>query len=163
MSAFVPALPPATPALQAHLEPLTPEHLDQLMAVETSAYPHPWTRGNFTDALESGNEAWILRRDARPVGYAVVLPVLDEAHLLTIGVLAPEQGKGLGRALLAQLIAVARGRDATRFFLEVRPSNEAALALYHSAGFEAVGRRRGYYPAAGGSGPEDAIVMRLAL
>ena len=150
-------------ARQTDLVPMLEGDLDWVAAREAELHPHPWTRGNFADALESGNEAWILRRDARPVGYAVVLPVLDEAHLLTIGVLAPEQGKGLGRAALAQLIAVARGRGATRFFLEVRPSNEAALALYHSAGFEAVGRRRGYYPAAGGSGPEDAIVMRLAL
>src|SRR5690606_6231467 len=143
-------------AQRAALVPMQVTDLDWVVAREAELHAHPWTRGNFADALESGNEAWILIVDDRPVGYAVVLRVLDEAHLLTIGVAVPLQGRGLGRALLAQLIAVARGRGASCFFLAVRPSNAAALALYRSAGFEEVGRRRGYDPAAGESESEDA-------
>ncbi|NLF55426.1 MAG: ribosomal protein S18-alanine N-acetyltransferase [Thauera phenolivorans] len=148
---------------QLDFVPMQESDLDWVVAREAELHARPWTRGNFADALESGNEAWILRRNECPVGYAVVLPVLDEAHLLTIGVAPSEQGRGLGHALLAQLIAAARARGACSFFLEVRPSNAAALALYRSAGFEAAGRRRGYYPAAGNGEREDAIVMRLRL
>mgnify|MGYP002653699537 CR=1 FL=1 len=75
---------------------------------------------------------------------------------------APEaHGHGLGRKLLRALLHVARGRGAERVFLEVRPSNPGAIALYHSEGFNEIGRRPRYYPARGGR--EDALVMAIEL
>ncbi|THF55948.1 ribosomal-protein-alanine N-acetyltransferase [Pseudothauera rhizosphaerae] len=135
--------------------------LEWVTANEAELHPYPWTRGNFADSLGAGYSAWIQSDGGHPCGYAVVLSVLDEAHLLNISVARGAQGRGLGGALLDFLCARARASGATQFFLEVRPSNQPALALYRRTGFEPIGRRKGYYPAPGGR--EDAIVMRLPL
>ena len=87
--------------------------------------------------------------------------VLDEAHLLDIGIVAALQGRGLAMRFLDWLAEGAKARGACDFYLEVRPSNAAALRLYARSGFVEIGRRRGYYPAA--DGREDAIVMRRTL
>lgn len=140
---------------------MSSDDLDWVAAREAELHAHPWSRGNFVDALAAGNDAWIMRRADEAIGYAIVLNVLDEAHLLDIGVVAAQQGRGLGRAFVDWLCARARQHGMESFFLEVRPSNVAALRLYERCGFAEIGRRRGYYPAVGGR--EDAIVMRLAL
>ena len=141
--------------------PMTADDLDWVAACEAELHAHPWSRGNFADALASGYQAWIMLRAGEPIGYAVVLNVLDESHLLDLGVVAAEQGQGRGRSFLGWLCECAKQQGSDNFFLEVRPSNLAALRLYERCGFAEIGRRRAYYPAAGGR--EDAIVMRLEL
>lgn len=141
--------------------PMAATDLDWVGAREVELHAFPWTRGNFEDSLAAGHGAWVMKLGGAPIGYAVMLTVLDEAHLLNISIIGEVQGQGYGRSLLEHLCARAREGGATQLFLEVRPSNEAALALYRKAGFEQIGRRRGYYPAP--DGREDAIVMRLAL
>ena len=148
--------------MQLTLRPMTESDLDWVVANELELHTSPWTRGNFTDALDAGYASRVLSEDDRPVGYAVVLLVLDEAHLLNLSVVRSRQGAGLGRHFLSQLADESRGLGARQFFLEVRPSNEAAQALYRGFGFQAIGRRKRYYPAPNG-GREDAIVMRLDL
>jgi ribosomal-protein-alanine N-acetyltransferase len=86
---------------------------------------------------------------------------VDEAHLLNLSVAAAWQRRGLGRQLLQHFIELARSYEARSLFLEVRPSNQAARALYADMGFRPVSVRRGYYPA--DSGREDAILMVLEL
>lgn len=135
--------------------------LDWLCALEAELHAFPWTRGNFADSLAAGHGLWRIAAGERALGYAVVLEVVDEIHLLDMGIAREAQGKGHGLALLDWLAAKARAGGATQFFLEVRPSNAAALRLYEKAGFTQVARRRGYYPAP--EGREDAIVMRKAL
>ena len=141
--------------------PMREEDLDWVSAREAELHAHPWSRGNFADSLASGYDAWILSRNGEAVGYAVVMNVLDEAHLLDIAVTLEAQGGGLATRFLDWLAETARARGAHDFYLEVRPSNTAALRLYARSGFVEIGRRRGYYPATGGR--EDAIVMRRAL
>lgn len=141
--------------------PMTEDDLDWVVENERELHAFPWTRGNFADALRAGYSAWLLRAEGRACAYAVMMEVLDEAHLLNISVARGAQRRGLGAAMLAYVADDARRRGASQLFLEVRPSNTPALALYERMGFEAVGRRRGYYPAPGGR--EDAIVMRLGL
>lgn len=142
--------------------PMTELDLDWVVENEAELHAFPWTRGNFVDSLVAGYGAWVLRDVAQPVAYAVMLTVVDEAHLLNISVARPAQRAGVGGRLLRQLFDEARERGASQFFLEVRPSNEAAIALYQRHGFEPIGRRKGYYPARDG-GREDAIVMRREL
>lgn len=145
-----------------HYRPMTERDLDEVAALEVIVYAFPWTRANFADALSAGNSAWLLRDEAGALlSYAVVMPVLDEAHLLNLSVARERQGQGWGFRLLDWMAGVARDRGAASMLLEVRPSNTAALALYRRYGFETIGVRRGYYPAA--HGREDAIVMRVAL
>ncbi|WP_408003468.1 ribosomal protein S18-alanine N-acetyltransferase [Pseudothauera nasutitermitis] len=141
--------------------PMREDDLDWVEATEADLHAYPWSRGNFIDSLSAGQAVWVQRMDGQRSGYAVLLNVLDETHLLTLGIHRAMQGRGLGAALLDFLTGNARAGGSTQFFLEVRPSNQSAFALYRRTGFEQIGRRKGYYPAPGGR--EDAIVMRLAL
>lgn len=143
-------------------EPMRDDDLPWVVERERELHAFPWTRGNFVDSLAAGYSAWVMRHGAEPVAYAVMLTVIDEAHLLNISVAREMQRGGVGGILLHHLVGEARRLGATQFFLEVRPSNAAALALYHRHGFVAVGRRKRYYPAADGQ-REDAIVMRRDL
>lgn len=138
--------------------------LVDVAAAEQEIYPFPWTVGNFRDSLSAGDRAWVWEEAGALLGYGVVNQVLDEAQLLNISILPALQGKGLGTRLLQFLCDDARRHRAARMFLEVRPSNEAGRALYRRFGFQAVGQRKGYYPApADQGGREDAIVMELML
>ena len=142
--------------------PMTPADLADVVVVEREIYPFPWTRGNFADALAAGYSAWVLRgADGGLQAYAVVMPVLDEAHLLNLSVARQHQGEGLGFRTLRWVSEVARDYGARSLLLEVRPSNLTALRLYERYGFQRIGLRRAYYPAH--EGREDAIVMRIAL
>lgn len=141
--------------------PLKMGDLDAVMEIEPLIYSHPWTRGNFSDSLQAGYSCWTCEHDGQLVGYAVLMLVLDEAHLLNISIARQFQGLGLGRDLLEHVIDIVRGHGAQMMFLEVRPSNKSAIALYEKIGFNEFSVRKGYYPAA--KGREDAILMGLAL
>lgn len=135
--------------------------LDEIMQIELRAYPFPWTQGIFSDCLKAEYPAWVLVDRDRIVGYGILSIAADEAHVLNVCVEPQAQGRGYGRYLLRTLVRVARGHRAQRVFLEVRPSNPNAIALYHDEGFNEIGRRPRYYPAH--EGREDAIVMAMEL
>jgi [ribosomal protein S18]-alanine N-acetyltransferase len=135
--------------------------LDAVMQIEPTIYSHPWTRGNFNDSLKSRHDAWVLTQQDKVVGYALMMIVLDEAHLLNISIAKPHQQQGLGRMLLTHMIDRARALNTLNMFLEVRASNIAAITLYEDVGFVEMSIRRGYYPAL--KGREDAVLMGLAL
>lgn len=141
--------------------PMTEADLDAIMEIEPHIYSHPWSRGNFSDSLVSGYSAWVLLDGAKIIGYALMMMVLDEAHLLNLSVAKAYQKQGLGRLLLEHMIAIAKKHAAENMFLEVRPSNISAIALYENMGFNEMAVRRGYYPAH--NGREDAVLMGLAL
>jgi ribosomal-protein-alanine N-acetyltransferase len=135
--------------------------LEEVMAIECAIYTHPWTRGNFSDSLHAGYECRTWRLEGELIGYFVLLVAAGEAHLLNLSIAARHQRSGHGRALLREAVEFARRRGARSLFLEVRPSNLAAQALYTRFGFRHIGVRRGYYPAH--SGREDALVLTLGL
>jgi [ribosomal protein S18]-alanine N-acetyltransferase len=135
--------------------------LERVVGIERAVHVHPWTRGNFTDSLDAGYHCWIGERGGEIAGYVVVMVAAGEAHLLNLSV-APEcQRRGLGTELTRFCVKLARDYGAQTMFLEVRPSNAAARALYTQLGFIEIGTRRGYYPAPGPR--EDAVVMELDL
>ena len=109
--------------------PMNASDLDDVLAIENTVYPLPWTRGNFADSLAAGYSAWVCRIGGELVGYAVIMMVLDEAHLLNISVDQSRHGMGFGARLLRHAMAVARTLGARMLLLEVRPSNERAPAL----------------------------------
>ncbi len=148
------------PAPAPQHRPMTTADLDQVMAIEVNAYPHPWTRGNFIDSLAAGYCSQ-LRHDADGalIGYFVALPGFEETHLLNLTVAPAWQRQGHGRALLDRLAAWAHERGDLALWLEVRQSNTGARALYERHGFVQVGQRSGYYPA-DRQQREDAVVMR---
>ena len=143
------------------LRALRESDLNAVMAIELRGYPFPWTRGIFIDCLRAGYPGLAMERDGLLVGYGVLSIAADEAHVLNICIDPLAQSRGLGRQLLRALVQLAADRGAQRVFLEVRPSNTPALALYHSEGFNEIGRRPRYYPAK--DGREDAIVMAIEL
>ena len=146
---------------QPRFEPMRFEDIDAVIGIESLAYPFPWTRANFSDSLAAGYSAWICRANGVLIGYAVLLLVLDEAHLLNVTITPDRQRLGYGMLMMDHLFSTARTHGAKRMFLEVRPSNESAAGIYRRCGFKQIGRRHGYYPATGGR--EDAIVLALEL
>ncbi len=146
---------------QYQFRPMQMGDLDAIMVIEPQIYPYPWTRGNFSDSLNSGYSAWVLMHNELIVGYSLMMLVLDEAHLLNLSVAKTYQKQGLGRILLEHMVDTAKSKQMANMFLEVRQSNISAIALYENMGFNEMAIRRNYYPAA--NGREDAILMGLAL
>ena len=135
--------------------------LDRVLENEVRSYQFPWTRGNFDDCLAAGHECRLLLLDAHIAGHGILAVGPQEGHLLNVCVRRDQQGRGFGRALVVHMLERAKGRGAEMIFLEVRPSNLAAITLYRSLGFNEIGVRRNYYPAQ--AGHEDAQVMALDL
>lgn len=152
-------LPPG--AITADFFPMNEHDLDAVAALEASLQPFPWSRLNLADSLIAGYSAWVLRLGGQLIGYFVVMGVIDEAHLLNIGVDQRYQGQGYGARLLRQAMDCARQNGACRFFLEVRPSNARAVELYRHFGFRQIGLRKNYYPAL--DGREDGLVFDKEL
>ena len=141
---------------------LTEADVEAVVEVEKRAYSHPWSMGNFRDALSAGNWAQGLKCEDQWVGYYVAMQVLDEVHLLNITVAPSFQGQGWARCLMQALSLWAQTNQASSLWLEVRESNARALKLYRAFGFEQVGLRKDYYPS-GRNSREAAVVMRMAL
>ena len=122
---------------QARFEALTLAQLDAVLAVEQRAYSHPWTRGNFTDAMASGYQAQVLMAEDHLLGYFVAMMGVDEVHLLNITVNPDFQRQGWARVLLEALALWSRGRGAQWLWLEVRASNLRAQASTRPTAFAA--------------------------
>ncbi|MDJ0657819.1 MAG: ribosomal protein S18-alanine N-acetyltransferase [Xanthomonadales bacterium] len=150
-------LKPPAPAMR----PMTERDVDQVLRIEQSAYPYPWSAGIFRDCLRVGYSCWILELEDQLLGYGILSSGAGEAHILNLCIDPRQQGKGYGLRLLDRLIDLARWHHARSIFLEVRPSNQRAIDMYRQRGFENVGRRPNYYPAE--NGREDAIIMAMKL
>jgi ribosomal-protein-alanine N-acetyltransferase len=132
-----------------------------VVAIERAAYQFPWSEGIFRDCLRVGYVCRVACLGDEVIGYGVMSVGAGEAHILNLCVNAHFRCRGVGRRMLEYLVERARTAGMAEAFLEVRPSNTAAIRLYQSMGFEQVGIRRGYYQAIGGR--EDASVLKLAL
>lgn len=150
-----------TLSLAAEFFPMSARDLDAVTALEASLQVFPWSRGNFADSIEAGYSVWVLRLGGDLIGFSIVMSVIDEAHLLNIGVASRYQGQGYGARLLRHAMESARLGGAGKLFLEVRPSNDQAVALYRHFGFRQIGTRKGYYPAV--TGREDALIFDKEL
>lgn len=153
---------PNVAADQPVLRVMRESDLDAVLAIETRAYPFPWTRTIFLDCLRAGYSAWLHEQEGRILAYGLLSVAADEGHILNLCTRPDMQKQGLGRRMLHTLIGVARTQGAQRLFLEVRPSNTGAIALYHATGFNEIGRRPRYYPDHDGR-REDALVMAMEL
>jgi ribosomal-protein-alanine N-acetyltransferase len=147
------------PALD--FRPMQKEDLSEIVEIERQSYPHPWTRIIFGDCLLAGYSGWICGRNGMIEAYGIISVAADEAHLLNISVRKESRQQGIGRKMLRHLVAIARRHNTEVIFLEVRPSNAAARALYEDEGFNELGNRRDYYPA--GDGREDALILARTL
>jgi [ribosomal protein S18]-alanine N-acetyltransferase len=132
-----------------------------VVAVECASYQFPWSEGIFRDCLRVGYLCRVVLLGPSLVGHAIMSLGAGEAHVLNVCVAEALRGRGIGRSLLEHLLAQAEAAGMYEAFLEVRPSNTAAIRLYQALGFEHVGIRRGYYQAV--HGREDAAVLKLPL
>jgi ribosomal-protein-alanine N-acetyltransferase len=137
------------------------EDVSAVIAAERAGYAFPWSEGIFRDCLRAGYVCRVAELDDLLVGYGILSVGAGEAHVLNLCVRPEYRCRGLGRRLLQHLIDLSRAAAAQDLFLEVRPSNLAAVRLYQAMGLQQVGVRRGYYQAE--HGREDAVVMRLTL
>ena len=140
---------------------MTEADLPAVLAIEKLAYNFPWSEGIFRDCLNAGYLCRVLERDGIIEGYGISSVAVGEAHILNLCIRPVSRQEGLGRMLLEYIMDEARCSDADMMFLEVRISNQAALHLYESSGFNEIGQRRNYYPAS--QGKEDAVIMACLL
>ena len=140
---------------------MQPADLKAVAAVERAAYQFPWSLGIFRDCLLAGYHCLVLDVGGSVTGYGIMSVAAGEAHLLNLCVHPHAQRLGYGRRLLGALLLMATDAQADRVFLEVRPSNQLALRLYSSVGFEQIGVRPAYYQAE--NGREDAVILAATL
>jgi ribosomal-protein-alanine N-acetyltransferase len=143
------------------VRPMREADVAEVMRIERASYQFPWTEGIFHDCLRVSYLCRVALQDQRIVGYVVMSMGAGEAHILNLCVREEYRRVGVGRLLIRYLLDQAREAGMAEVFLEVRPSNDVAIVLYQSMGFEQIGTRRGYYQAVGGR--EDAAVLRLKL
>ncbi len=143
------------------LRPMQEEDLPAVLAVEEAAYPFPWTLAIFRDCLRVGYVCYVYEGPVGPVGHGIMSVAAGECHLLNICIHPDWQRRGFGRALIEFLLDIAKRHGAKVALLEVRPSNVAGYKLYTRLGFDEIGLRKNYYPAA--KGREDAILLARDL
>lgn len=147
---------------QPVLRPMTRDDIPAVRAFEQAACAdatHAWSEDNYRSSLSSG---YWMRVCTLPggqvVGVCVAMFGVDELHLLNIAVDRACHGQGLASFMLERLVDLCQAHRLATLWLEVRPSNTRARALYERHGYAQVGLRKNYYPALGGR--EDAVVMR---
>jgi len=147
------------PAL--NFRPMQEEDLTEILKIEALGYPYPWTRQIFKDCLRAGYCCWVCERQGVIQGYGVISVAVGESHLLNLCVRPESHRQGIGCKILTHLISLARRHGAEVMFLEVRPTNAGACALYKSMDFNELGVRRDYYPSL--DGREDALIFARTL
>lgn len=140
---------------------MIPSDIPGVGIVERASYAFPWSEGIFRDCLRVGYTCRALDLAGQIIGYGVMSLGAGEAHILNLCVREEFRIVGFGRRLLEHMLERAAASGIGEAFLEVRPSNLAAIRLYQRLGFEQIGIRRGYYQAP--DGREDAIVLKLNL
>ena len=146
---------------ELQIRPMSEEDIGVIINIEKRAYNFPWSETIFQDCLHVGYCCWVLERDGKIVAYGVMSVAVGESHILNLCVDPDYQAIGLGRMLLTHLLDLALERDVNMSFLEVRPTNFAAIKLYLDMGFDEIGSRRNYYPAK--MGREDALIFARTI
>jgi len=140
---------------------MTLDDLDEVLSIEKASFHTPWSRGAFRYELTQNRVArsTVVRAGRELLGYLCLWEIGHEIHVTNLAVHPRHRRRGVARCLLGAMIEDARRKNVELVFLEVRPTNAEALALYQSLGFQVIGRRKGYYFDTG----EDALVMEARL
>jgi ribosomal-protein-alanine N-acetyltransferase len=147
--------------MTCRIVPITPEHLPGVAELERLCFPHePWSENALlTLCREHGTGFVALSEDGVPLAYVGMTYAADEGSIANVATHPDARRRGLGRAVVSALLDHAPALGLSDIYLEVRTSNEAAIALYRSLGFEEIGRRRNFYR----HPTEDALLMKAAL
>lgn len=143
---------------QIRIVPMTADHLDELERLERICFSRPWSKRMLAEELDNACAAFLVAEDGETgavLGYAGLLAMMDEGYITNVAVFPEYRRCGIAAKIIEVFMNFARGNQLSFLTLEVRPSNEAAIALYQSFGFEEVGRRRNYYDLP----KEDALIL----
>lgn len=139
------------------------EDLPEVLSLENTAGPNPWSENNFLSSLNSSHYCVALKLQEALIAHAVLSFMAGEAELLILSVAKEHQGKKIAQHFLSALIRLSKNK-ATQMFLEVRESNKVAIKVYENIGFNEVGLRKNYYPSLTGSKKkEDALIYAIEL
>jgi ribosomal-protein-alanine N-acetyltransferase len=138
--------------------------IDALLVIENHSFRSPWPRQHFQSEIDQPYSCILLAHRQAPssrniVGYLVFWLIIDEMHILNLAVSPDYRRQGIGRSLILEAFGLARAKHCQTAWLEVRPSNNAALFLYQSLGFKPVMTRKRYYSDTG----EDALILSRSL
>ncbi len=148
---------PAPEPIRYKLVPMSTENVDQIADIEQACFSRPWTRRMLLEELDNLSASFIAAEaeNGTILGYAGLTVVLDEGYINNIAVREEYRRQGVASALLEVFLRFAQANQLAFLTLEVRASNEAAIALYRRHGFEVAGRRKNYYE----DPREDAVLM----
>jgi ribosomal-protein-alanine N-acetyltransferase len=139
--------------------PASIAHVPLLTALQNASFPDdPWPEAAFAPLLVPPTGFGLLADHETPIGFALARVIVDEAEIVSLGVIPNARRQGYARAMLLALIAECQDRGATTLFLEVATQNEPAKLLYRAEGFSESGKRRGYY-----RNGDDALLMRRLI
>ena len=146
--------------MEFKLEPLAEADLDEVVEIEKLCFGTPWGRALFSEELKATGICFWSKAvpgagGPKVAGYMGFWRAVDEAHITNVAVRPEYRRQGLGRKLVNEVLAQAKGLGCLRATLEVRPSNAAALRLYEGLGFSPVALRPRYYI----DNEEDALIM----
>jgi ribosomal-protein-alanine N-acetyltransferase len=147
------------------LEAIAPLDLDRILTIDRLAFKCPWNRSLFLEEFSCDKAfSYSVRcnqadQSLAIIAYVFCRMVVTELHIIRIAVAPDFRSRGVATWLLQQCIDVVKQKDFDSVFIEVRPSNKAAIALYRKLGFHVIGNRPNYYP----ESSEDALVMRKQL
>ena len=147
--------------IPAQVRVMIHDDVPEVSDIERRSYEFPWNHGVFRDCLLAGYYCLVVERDSAVVGYGVLSIAAGEAHILNLCIDPMYRELGYGERLLDEILIVANDQEVREMFLEVRPSNEKAIALYSKKGFRNIAYRPAYYQASGGR--EDAAVFSKVL
>ena len=147
--------------MEVRVVPMAGEHLDQLARLEALCFSQPWSRQALEEELQNPAAHFLTALDegGQVLGYLGLTAVLDESYIANVAVFPHCRGRGVAKALLRAQLDWARERGIATMSLEVRPSNQPAIALYRQFGFREAGRRRKFYQ----HPTEDGLIMTALL
>lgn len=131
--------------------------LQSLLAIEQAVHVVPWNEETFKTCFQAGHTGWVMELDREIIGFIIISMRIDECHILNICIAQDYQRQGYGEQLLKQVLDQAKSARATIVYLEVRKSNEQAIALYRKLHFQQIAERKNYYPTVAGN--EDALIF----
>ncbi len=134
---------------------MTAACIDAVAAIETECFSHPWSKKSLEESLEKENSLFLVAvEDEKVIGYVGMEVIVDEGYIFNVAVSADYRRRGVGYALVRELVTYSMKNSLCFITLEVRESNSSAISLYSKFGFIKAGERKNYY-----SDPTEAAVL----
>ena len=142
------------------ISPMSEKDIPEIAELEKMCFAEPWSENSLRDELTNDTARfYMLRDDEHLLGYIGANNICNEVYITNVAVNENSRGKGCGKKLVNHLIKQSQLENAVFITLEVRKSNENAIALYKKCGFQYVGERKNFY-----SKPtEDGLIYTLYL